>query len=142
MSKSNALEAALLDLIFQATPFPNIADNASVGPLTQLQITLHTADPGEGGAQNTSECTYAGYARQQVARSSSGWNRSGSDVKPNADIVFPTATGGSETVTFFGIGSAASGAGVLYYSGAVSPPIAISNGVTPRLTVATVIQED
>lgn len=142
MSKSNTLENALLLLLFNATAFANIADNASSSPLTNLYVSLHTADPGEAGDQETSECAYTSYARVAVARSGSGFTVSGNSVSPAAAIDFPAATGGTETATHFGIGTDSSGAGRLLYSGAISPNIAISNGVQPRLTTATAVTED
>ena len=77
-----------------------------------------------------------------VARTSGGWTVSGSQVVPAAIISFPTATGGTETATHFGIGTASSGAGKLLYSGIVAPNIPISNGVTPQLGTGTTITED
>ena len=62
----------LLKLLFQAVLLANIADNAATSPLTLLYISLHTADPGAAGAQNTSEAAYTGYARVAVARSATG----------------------------------------------------------------------
>jgi len=142
MSKSNAFENDLLELIFNATAIPNLADNAASSPLTNLYVSLHTADPGESGNQSTSEATYTSYARVAVARTSGGWTVTNNSVSPVANIDFPAATGGSETITYFGVGSASSGTGVLYYSGSVSPTIAVSSGVTPRLTTASTITEE
>lgn len=142
MSKSNAFENDLLELIFNATAIPNLADNAASSPLTNLYVSLHTADPGETGNQSTSEATYTSYARVAVARTSGGWTVTNNSVSPVANIDFPAATGGSETITYFGVGSASSGTGVLYYSGSVSPTIAVSSGVTPRLTTASTITEE
>jgi hypothetical protein len=142
MSKSNAFENDLLELIFNATAIPNLADNAASSPLTNLYVSLHTADPGEAGNQSTSEATYTSYARVAVARTSGGWTVTNNSVSPVANIDFPAATGGSETITYFGVGSASSGTGVLYYSGSVSPTIAVSSGVTPRLTTASTITEE
>lgn len=142
MSKTNTLETEILALIFNADAIANVADNAGTSPLTNLYVSLHTADPGEAGNQTTSECAYTSYARVAVARTSGGWTVSGNSVSPVANIDFPAATGGTETVTHFGVGSLSSGAGVLYYKGAVSPNISVSSGVTPRLTTATAITED
>lgn len=142
MSMSNALENALLELIFKATAFANVADNAASSPLTNLYISLHTSDPGEAGNQTTNECAYTSYARVAVARSGSGWTVTTNTAVPAAAINFPAATGGSETATYVGIGSASSGTGVLYLSGAISPTIAISSGVTPQLTTASSISFD
>lgn len=142
MSKSNAFENALLQLIFNATAIANLADNAASAPLTNLYVSLHTADPGETGNQSTSEATYTSYARVAVARTSGGWTVTNNSVSPVANIDFPAATGGSSTVTYFGVGSASSGAGVLYYSGTVTPSISVTSGVTPRLTTASTITEE
>lgn len=142
MSKSDTLETAQLALLFNATPLGGIADNAGSSPLTELYVSLHTADPGEAGDQSSNECDYTGYARVAVARTNAGWVVTGNSVSPAADIVFPAATGGSNTATHFAIGTASSGAGSLLYSGTLSPIIAISNGVTPRLTSSTTVTED
>jgi hypothetical protein len=142
MSKSNAFENSLLKLIFNATAIANLADNAASSPLTNLYVSLHTADPGEAGDQSTSEATYTSYARVAVLRTSGGWTVTNNSVSPVANIDFPNCTGGTNTVTYFGVGTASTGAGVLYYSGTVSPSIAVSSGVTPRLTTASTIPED
>lgn len=142
MSKANVFENDFLKLIFNATAIANIADNAASSPLGNLQISLHTADPGEAGDQTTNECAYTSYARVAVARSSGGFTVSGNSVSPAANVDFPAATGGSETATHFAVGTASSGAGKILYKGAITPNIAISSGVTPRLTTSTAITED
>jgi hypothetical protein len=142
MSKSDTFEADLLKLIFNATAIANIADNAAASPLTNLYVALHTADPGEAGVQNTSECNYTSYARVAVARTSGGWTVSGSSVSPAATISFPACTGGSNTATYWSIGVASSGATKILYSGAISPSISISSGVTPQLTTSSTVTED
>ena len=136
MSMSNTLETELLALLFNADAIANVADNASSSPLTNLYVGLHTGDPGEAGSQTTNEAAYTSYARVAVARTAGGWSVSGAVCSPVADIVFPQATGGSETETHMGIGSLATTAGVLYLSGTVTPNIVVSSGVTPRLTAS------
>ena len=142
MSKSDFIENALLLQIFNGTGITGLTDNTATAPLTNLYVSLHTADPGEAGTQTTSECTYTSYARVAVARTSSGWTVTGNSVSPVANIDFPAATGGTETATFFAIGYTASGAGNIIYSGSLSPTISISSGVTPRITTATTVTED
>lgn len=129
----------LLKLIFNATAIANIADNAASSPLTNLFASLHTADPGAGGSQTTSEAAYTSYGRATIARTSGGWTVSTNTVVPAATIAFAAATGGSETETYAGIGTLISGAGKLMFSGAISPTIAVSNGVTPQLTTASTL---
>ncbi|PQV52901.1 hypothetical protein LX70_04007 [Defluviimonas denitrificans] len=142
MSKGNTFENDFLKMIFNAIAIANIADNAGTSPLTNLYVGLHTADPGEAGDQTTNECAYTSYARVAVARTAVGWTVTNNVVNPAADITFPAATGGSETATHFSVGTAASGTGKILYSGAISPTIAISTGVTPKLDTSTAITED
>lgn len=142
MSKGDTFENDWLKLIFQATAIANIADNAATSPLTNLYVSLHTADPADAGNQTTSETAYTSYARVAVARTSGGWTVTGNSVSPTANIDFPACTGGTATITHFGIGTASSGTGKLLYSGTVSPNISVSSGVTPRLTTASTVTED
>ncbi len=142
MSKGNTFENDLVKLIFQATAIANIADNAASSPLTNLYVSLHTADPGETGDQTTSETAYTSYARVAVARSGSGWTVTNNSVSPAANIDFPACTGSTSTITHFGVGTASSSTGKLLYKGTVTPNISVSTGVTPRLTTATAITED
>lgn len=142
MSKGDTFENDLLKLIFNGTAIANLADNAASSPLTNLYVSLHTADPGETGNQTTSEATYTSYARVAVARTSGGWTVTANSVSPAANIDFPTGTGGSGTATYFAVGTASSGTGKVLYSGTVTPNIACGNGIIPRLTTATTITED
>ena len=142
MSKSDAFETALVALIFNATAITGIATNHTSTPITNLYCSLHTADPGETGTQSTNETSYTNYTRTAVARNSGGWTVTANVVTPVSTISFPSCGGGSATITHFGVGSTSTGAGVLYYSGTVSPNIAVSSGVTPQLTTSTTISED
>lgn len=143
MSKSNFLENAILNLIFNATAIANIADNAAASPLTNLFWALHTADPGDAGTQATSEATYTSYARVSVARTTGGMTASTTgSTSPVANIDFPPCTGGSNTITHASVGIANSGATSILYSGTVTPNIPVANGVTPRLTTASAVTED
>jgi len=139
--KGSTYANQLLALIFNGTTIPNLADNAASSPLTQLWVSLHSADPTAGGTQNSNEVAYTGYARVGVARTSGGWVVTGNSVSPAALIVFPTCTGGSASVTYFAVGEASSGAGEILYAGPTSPTISVSTGVTPELTTATAITE-
>lgn len=142
MSKSDVWENALLALLFNGTALANIADDAASSPLTYLYVSLHTADPGEGGNQSTNEATYTSYARVAVARDNTGFTVTGNSVSPASAINFDAATGGTNTITHFGIGTDSSGTGKLLYSGTVSPSISVTTGVAPQLTTATAITED
>ncbi len=145
--KSSASENAILKLIFQGTTFTGVADNTATTPATVLCVALHTADPGVGGSQTTSEAAYTSYARLSVNRNSGGWTVSGNSVAPASTLSFPAATGGTETETYFSVavpssGSTCTGALVILYRGPITPNIAVSAGVTPQLTTSTAVTEN
>lgn len=142
MSKGNTFENDLLKLIFQAVDITTLADNAATSPEVNLSVSLHTADPGEAGAQNTNEATFGGYTRINVGRTATGWAVAANIASPVADITFPQASSATNTITHFGVGNATSGAGVLFYFGTVTPNIVITSGITARLTTDSTITED
>lgn len=139
MSATNAFETGLLQHIFQNAAIANIGDatglpaSATAG---SLFVSLHTADPGEAGAQNTNEVSYTGYARQAVARSGSGWTVSGNNVSNAASIAFGPCTAGSATITHFGIGTASTGTGNLLFKGALTSSISVTTSSNATQTFA------
>lgn len=139
--KGATFDNDLLKLIFNATAIANIADNASSSPLTSLYVSLHTGSPTAAGNQTSSECAYTSYARVAVTRNSGAFTVTANAVVPAATISFPACTGGTETATYFAIGTASSGTGKILYAGPITPSISISSGVTPQLTTATTVTE-
>ncbi len=143
MSKGNTFENDLLKLIFNATAIANVADNAASSPLTNLYVSLHTADPGEAGDQTTSETAYTGYARVAVARTSGGWTVTTNSVSPNANIDFGQCSASpGAAITHAAVGTVSSGAGKVLYKGSLSASITMGVGVIPRLTTGSAITED
>ena len=138
MAATNAAAAGVLSLYFTNTDHANIGDAAGLqnsATAGSFYISLHTGSPGEAGDQTTNEATYTSYARVAVARSTAQWTVVTADpaVVDNDNVItFPEATGGSETITHFGIGTDASGAGNLLFHGSVTTSRAVSSGVTPR----------
>lgn len=148
MSKGNAFASDILGLIFHGTAIADLAQNDGTTPATSLHVSLHTADPGEGGVGNTNETTYTNYARQAVARNTTGWTLATGDpdpasISPAADIDFPEcgATPGA-ALTHFGITVGASGATPLLYHGTLTPNITMATGVIPRIKTTSTITED
>ena len=139
--KGSTFDNDLLKLILNGTAIANIADNAAASPLTNLYMSLHTADPGAGGNQTTNEATYGGYARQPVLRTSAGFTVSGTQATLTAAGVFPTATSGTETETFTACGTTSTGTGKILYRGPISPSLSVTTGVAPQLTTGTTITE-
>jgi len=139
--KGSTFDNQLLALILNGTSIPGIADNAASTPLTQLFLSLHTADPGVGGNQTSNEAAYTGYARQPVPRTGLGFSVSGTSATLTSSVVFPTATGGSETEVYCAVGIAPSGAGTILYRGPITPSLSVTAGVAPQLTTGTTITE-
>ena len=141
MSKANTFETDLLSKVFCNT-------SLSWDAITNIYVALHTADPGEAGSQTTSETAYTSYARVAVARTTAGWTVSspggvGTVVNASA-ITFPQCTSASSQVTYFSVGQLTSGAGQIFYSGALSGGgLAVTNGVTPSFAAGNLtITED
>lgn len=145
MSASNAFEAACLQLLFNNTAIANYGDAAGILGSTaagSLYVALHTADPGEAGAQNTTEATYTGYARVAVARSGAGWTISGTaptQAANTAIVTFGLCTAGSETITHFSVGRDLAGAGQILVSGVLNASLAVSAGITPSFAVGVLV---
>lgn len=130
----------ILSLILNGVAIANEADNAASSPLTTLFVSLHSADPGAGGNQTTSELSYTGYARASIARSSGSpaWTVTAPGSAPQAvnagTVSWPACTGGSGTAAWFAVGTLTSGTGKILYRGQITTPsggLAISNGITP-----------
>lgn len=140
MSATNAFETDLLSLILHNLNAASIGDAGGLrGSVVagNLFVSLHTADPGEAGAQNTTEATYTGYARVAVVRSSAGFTLGAGTWSNAAAVNFPAATGGSNVLTHFGIGTDATLAGKLLLKGAFGTPasLTVSAGIAPAFAI-------
>jgi hypothetical protein len=135
MSATNAFETSLLGLIITNVDAANVGDAGGLrGSVSAgvFWISLHTANPGEAGAQNTTEAAYGSYARQDEARNTTQWTVTNNTADNDNTITFPAASSGSETETHFGLGSASAGAGNLFLYGALAAGLAVSTGITPE----------
>jgi hypothetical protein len=146
MAKTNTWETDILNMVFLNLAASLIGDASGLQPagtVGSLYISLHTADPGEGGTQLTSESGYTGYARVAVARTVGGWTVGTGTVSNAAGVTFPPCSGGSSTVTYFGVGTNSAGAGKLLYRGLLVAPQLITAGVNPFFTTGdlTVTEE-
>lgn len=138
MSMSNAAETAWLTLLFANTDWANIGDAGGLVGSTadgSFYISLHTADPGEAGDQETDEADYTSYDRVAVARAGASWTVAGNQVSNAAAVDFPTATGGSNTCTYFSIGRDASGAGMIIVSAILTAQLIVTSGITPSFAI-------
>lgn len=138
---ANTTQTGLVTLYFNNTASANIGNSGGLQPSSaagSFYLSLHTANPGTTGTQTTSEAAYTSYARVAVARSSAGWTVTGNQpctAENAAAATFPAATGGSETETYFGIGTASTGTGQLIISAALTSSLAVSTGITPSFAI-------
>ena len=68
MPKGTSACNAILALIYNATAWANVADNAASSPLTNIAMALATASYTGASTLATNESTYTNYARVNVAR--------------------------------------------------------------------------
>ncbi len=137
MSKGNTTENDILKYIFNEVAMPDYGTGS-------LWIALHTADPGEGGAQNTNETAYTNYARVEMVRDNTKWTVTNNTVTNAVLIQFPQCgvTPGAD-ITHVSIGTLSSGAGQIIYSGALNANLALANLIQPQFGIgALTITED
>lgn len=135
MSKSNAFETALLQLLFTNSNASGIGDATGLrGSSTagSFYFALWIGDPGEDGAGGA-EASYTGYARQAVARSSGGFTVTGNQVVNAADVNFPAMTGGTGGTATHGAIMTAPTGGTMICSGPLSPNITLNVPVAPGI---------
>lgn len=142
---SNSAESDLLLLFFQNTAWANVGNAGGLQPSSaagSIYVALSTGTLSATSTQSTTEAAYTSYARQGVVRSSSGWTKSGSSptqVANTAAVTFPACTGGSETENYFSTGQEVSGAGEVYWYGALTASLAVSSGITPSFAISALV---
>lgn len=139
MSKGNTTENDYVKFLFNNVAMPSYGSN--------LYLSLHTADPGEGGDQTSNEVSYTGgsgnYARVAVSRDAGGFLVAANEASNTSLIQFAASNTGPITVTHLGIGTSASGAGQLLASNALAEPLVINNLTIPQFQIGGILyQED
>ncbi len=133
MPKSTGTCNSIVNLMYRATAWANVADNAASSPLTNTYVSLHTSSPTAGGTgQNENETSYTNYARQAVARSTGWAAASGGATSNAATISFPQCGATGATLTHVATGTAVSGTGAVWHYGALNSSLAVANGITPQ----------
>lgn len=123
-SISDYLENELLDHVF----------NAAYTPASTIYLALHTADPADDGSG--AEANYTSYARTSVSFGAAASRR----VTQSGTVTFPASTGGSNTVTHWGVWDASSSGNLLAH-GAFGTSKSIVSGNTPSVASAEVYVE-
>ena len=133
MPKSTATCNSILNLMYRATAWSNVADNAASSPLTNTYAGLHTANLTAGtNQQSENETAYTNYARVAVARST-GWDAASGGATANAaTISFAQCGATGATLTHVSVGVGSSGTTAVWHYGALNSSLAVSSGITPQ----------
>jgi len=145
MPKSTDACNRILNLLYRATAWANVADNAASSPFTNVYVALHTATlTAATNSQAENEVAYTNYARQNVARSTGWVAGSGGVTSNNALLQFPQSGATGATLAAVSTGVAVSGATAVWHYGTLNSPITIgaAASITPQfLANALVITE-
>lgn len=138
MAKSTNTCNNLLALIYNATAWANIADNAASAPITNIYVALSTVTGAVGDTMSTNEANYTNYVRQTVARTTGGWTAPSSRATSNAaQITFPQCGVTGNTITSAKTGKATGASDVFHY-GDLNAPIIVSNLIQPIFAIGAV----
>ena len=138
MPKSTNTCNNFLALLYNATPWANVADNAASSPITTIYIALSTATGAIGDTMSTNETAYTNYVRQSVARTTGGWTAPSSRSTSNvAQITFPQCGASGATITSAKTGKT-TGAADVYHYGDLNSPITVSNLIQPVFAIGAV----
>ena len=141
MPKSTSVCNSILALIYNATAWANVADNAAASPLTNIAMALATASYSGSSTLATNEATgYTNYARKEdIPRSTLGWTApSGGATSNAAAIEFPQCGASGLTITSAATGKTGGGAAIPFHYGDLNSPIAVSNQIQPRFAIGAV----
>lgn len=123
-SISDFAEGALLDHVF----------NGSYTPPSSVFLALHTADPADDASG--AEANYTSYGRTAITFGAAASRR----VTQSGTVTFPASTGGSNTVTHWGIWDASTSGNLLAH-GAFTASKTIVSGNTPSVASTEVFVE-
>lgn len=139
MPKGTSACNAILALIYNATPWANVADNAASSPLTNIAMALATASYTGASTLATNESTYTNYARVNVARTTGGWDAPSAGATQNAAAIeFAQCGVTGNTITSAAAGKTGGGAAEIFHYGDLNAPIAVSNQIQPRFPAGNV----
>jgi hypothetical protein len=139
MPKSTAACNAILALIYNATAWANVADNAASSPLTNIAMALATASYSASSTLASNEATYTNYGRVNVARTTSGWSAPSAGATENvAAVEFAQCGVTGNTLTSAAAGKTGGGSAEIFHYGDLNASIAVSNQIQPRFPAGAV----
>ena len=142
MPKSTISCNSILALMYNATTWTNVAVNATVAPLTDVYVSLHTgALTPATGTQADAETVYTNYVRVAKVRTTSGWSApSGGSTSNVGSVQFEQCGVTGAVLTYVATETVPSGsAGIAWHYGALNSPLTVSNGITPIFANGTLV---
>jgi hypothetical protein len=141
MPKATSICGSILNLMYRAFSWPNVADNAAASPLTLVYLGLHTGNLNAAtGLQNENETAYTNYIRKSVARNTTEWTAPSGGAISNVNVQqFAQCGASGSTVTHVSTGIGASGATASWHFGALNSSLAIANGITPQFNAGGLV---
>jgi len=143
MTKSTVAAQQELSHFFLNGTIPNIGDATGLRGSTtvgSVYIVLFTQDPTVDGDASTHEANYSGYTRVAVPRDASHWVLGVIGELTNVlPVTFPQNNGSSQTITHYGVTTAASGASVLHRYGPLSTPYVCATGAAPNFLAGVMV---
>lgn len=121
----------ILALIYNATAWANVADNAAASPITNIYLALATASGAPADTMSTNEATYTNYVRQTVARTTSGWTAPSGGSTSNVAVINYAQCGVTGNTITSGKTGVATGASAVLHYGDLNAPIIVSNLIRP-----------
>jgi hypothetical protein len=138
MPKGTVTCSNILALLYNATAWANIADNAAASPITQIKMRLATASYTGASTGASNETAYTNYVAQDVPRSVAGWTAPSGGATDNAAAVeFPQCGVTGATITS-ACTSKGAGASDIFHYGDLNASIAVSNQIQPRFPIGAI----
>lgn len=138
MPKGTATCNNIVGLMYNATAWPDVAENDSSSPAAVVQCPLATASYSAASTLASNEATYTNYVRQTVARTTGGWTVPSGGVTQNvAPIEYPQCGVTGNTIEAMATGKGA-GAGEVWHYGDLNAPIIVSDQIQPRFPAGNV----
>ena len=135
MPKSTDCCNRILNLMYRATAWANVADNAASSPLANVFVSLHSATlTAATNSQAENEVGYTNYARKSTLRSTDWTAASGGSISNATLMQFPQSGATGATLHTVATGTTVSGATPVWHYGPLNSPITIgaSASITPQ----------
>lgn len=129
MPKSTVTCNNFLALLYNATPWANIADNASASPITLIHVALAKVTGAPTDTMSTNEADYTNYVRLTTNRATGagGWTApSGGAISNVSALTYAQCGVTGNTIVAAKTGKAA-GASEVFHYGDLNAPVVVSN---------------